>query len=111
MACGVSELEVTTLSRDRVVSLSRRLLSRPLGLISTDKMEPMLMSDDFHFSSMETTEDMTHYIPGGYHPVIIGDSLSPSPENQYRIMHKLGFGSYATVWLAQRTDYSKGFDL
>ena len=75
------------------------------------------MPDDFHFSSMETTEDITRYVHGGYHPIVIGDILSPSasPENSdnrsrhYRIMHKLGFGSYATVWLAQKTDSSKTF--
>ncbi|KAH7924444.1 kinase-like protein [Leucogyrophana mollusca] len=75
----------------------------------------ILTPDDFHFSSMETTEDITRYVPGGYHPVVIGDILSPSPghsesrSRQYRIMHKLGFGSYATAWLAQKTDSSKAF--
>ena len=63
---------------------------------------------------METTEDVIRYAPGGYHPMVIGDILN-SPENsdgrscQYRIMHKLGFGSYVTVWLAQNTDSSKAF--
>jgi serine/threonine-protein kinase SRPK3 len=54
---------------------------------------------------METTEDMTRYVPGGYHPIVMGDILSPenseSWSRQYRIMHKLGFVSYTTVWLAQ----------
>ncbi|KZT13126.1 kinase-like protein [Laetiporus sulphureus 93-53] len=74
---------------------------------------PGLIPDDFHFSSMETTEDMTRYVPGGYHPIIIGDIIgsslrtdSASKPCQYRIMHKLGFGSYATVWLAQKMDSS-----
>jgi serine/threonine-protein kinase SRPK3 len=64
---------------------------------------------------METTEDITYYIPGGYHPIVIGDVLSPSGENsrngsrQYRIMCKLGYGSYSTVWLAQKTDSSEAF--
>ena len=47
---------------------------------------------------------MTHYIPEVIRSdVIIGDILTQvtlSPENQYRIMHKLGSGTYATVWLA-----------
>ncbi|KAH7927484.1 kinase-like protein [Leucogyrophana mollusca] len=70
----------------------------------------ILMPDDFHFDSMGTTEDITRYVPGGYHPIAIGDILSPPPETsdsrsrQYRIMHKLGFGSYATAWLAQKAD-------
>ncbi|KAF8972588.1 kinase-like protein [Flammula alnicola] len=75
----------------------------------------VLEPDDFHFSSVETTEDMTRYVPGGYHPIVLGDILCPSPEDsesgsrRYRIMHKLGFGSYATVWLAQKTDSSETF--
>ncbi|KZT13125.1 kinase-like protein [Laetiporus sulphureus 93-53] len=55
--------------------------------------------------------------PGGYHPIIIGDIIGSSPRTdsaskpcQYRIMHKLGFGSYATaLWLAQKTDSSGAF--
>ncbi|KAI5827058.1 kinase-like protein [Schizophyllum commune Tattone D] len=49
---------------------------------------------------MDETEDITFYMPGGYHPVRIGDMFSGA-KGQYRIMHKLGFGAYATVWLAQ----------
>ncbi|KAL1698640.1 kinase-like domain-containing protein [Schizophyllum commune] len=49
---------------------------------------------------MDETEDITFYMPGGYHPVRIGDVFSGST-GDYRIMHKLGFGAYATVWLAQ----------
>ena len=64
---------------------------------------------------METTEDITYYFPGGYHPIVVGDILSPSGENgesgsrQYKIMRKLGYGSYSTVWLAQKTDSSEAF--
>ncbi|KAL1757718.1 kinase-like domain-containing protein [Schizophyllum commune] len=49
---------------------------------------------------MDETEDITFYMPGGYHPVRIGEVFSGS-KGQYRIMHKLGQGAYATVWLAQ----------
>ena len=64
---------------------------------------------------METTEDITYYFPGGYHPIFIGDVLSASADSennescQYRIMHKLGYGSYSTVWLAKKSDLSKAF--
>ncbi|GJJ08832.1 hypothetical protein Clacol_003051 [Clathrus columnatus] len=53
---------------------------------------------------MSTTEKETRYVPGGYHPVIIGDILGYSSQRQYRIMHKLGWGYYSTVWLAQTMD-------
>lgn len=36
------------------------------------------------------------YRPGGFHPVQIGDILN----GQYEILSKLGYGSFATVWLA-----------
>ncbi|TFK69247.1 kinase-like protein [Pluteus cervinus] len=73
-----------------------------------------LESGDFHFTSMGTTEDMTRYTVGGYHPIRIGDIIGSTREDdtrssgdtkiaQYRIMHKLGFGSFAMVWLAQMT--------
>lgn len=42
---------------------------------------PSLGLCDFHFNSMETTEDITYYFPGGYHPIVVGDILSPSGEN------------------------------
>ncbi|KAL1717696.1 kinase-like domain-containing protein [Schizophyllum commune] len=54
------------------------------------------------------TEDVTCYRPQGYHPVKIGDVLA-SALAQYRIMHKLGFGGYATVWLGQKLGTSRAF--
>ena len=70
----------------------------------------MLSGDDFHFHSFETTEDITRYASGGYHPIIIGDVLrSPSTTKSYRIVQKLGFGTYATVWLAQQVDRPRSF--
>lgn len=71
-----------------------------------------LTQEDFYFDSpINPIEDISLYVPGGYHPIIIGTVLSPEPCNstvvgprQYRIIHKLGFGSNSTVWLAQKTD-------
>ncbi|KAL8916565.1 MAG: hypothetical protein Q9208_008436 [Pyrenodesmia sp. 3 TL-2023] len=50
----------------------------------------------FHWH--EFVENLERYHYGGYHPVQIGDQYS---EGRYRIVHKLGFGSYSTVWLAR----------
>ncbi|KAL1744934.1 kinase-like protein [Schizophyllum fasciatum] len=63
-------------------------------------------SNGLHVDPSATAEDIAYYSPGGYHPVLIGDVFS-GVSGAYRIMHKLGFGSYATVWLAQRTDDSQ----
>ncbi|KAF8870261.1 kinase-like protein [Gymnopilus junonius] len=70
---------------------------------------PNLTLNDFHFCSMDSTEEIPQYIPGGYHPIAIGDILGTNDSCRYRIMHKLGYGSYSTVWLAQKTDSSNSF--
>ena len=41
-------------------------------------------------------EWLDKYQPGGYHPVMIDDLL----HGRYRIVDKLGFGGYSTIWLA-----------
>ena len=45
---------------------------------------------------IEDVESLRRYRPGGYHVVCIGDRLN----HRYEIIHKLGFGTYSTVWLA-----------
>ena len=41
-------------------------------------------------------EDMEMYTPGGFHPVTLQDSF----QDRYTVIHKLGAGGSATVWLA-----------
>ncbi len=43
-------------------------------------------------------EQLTDYCPGGYHPIHLNDTLH---DGRYEIVHKLGFGSFSTVWLAR----------
>ncbi|KAK7578560.1 hypothetical protein V3481_014403 [Fusarium oxysporum f. sp. vasinfectum] len=43
-------------------------------------------------------EPMHRNRPGGYHPVALGDSLS---DGRYKVLHKLGWGSYSTTWAAK----------
>ncbi|KAK2591041.1 hypothetical protein QQS21_011273 [Conoideocrella luteorostrata] len=43
-------------------------------------------------------EDFEKYTIGGYHPIVIGDSFQ---NGRYKIVHKLGFGGYSTIWLTR----------
>jgi serine/threonine-protein kinase SRPK3 len=43
-------------------------------------------------------EDLSRYCTGGYHPVRIGDVFN---NGKYRVLRKLGYGIYSTVWLAR----------
>ncbi|KFY88321.1 hypothetical protein V500_06430 [Pseudogymnoascus sp. VKM F-4518 (FW-2643)] len=55
--------------------------------------------DERRFKTMtspcECAED---YHPGGYHPVHLGDVFN---DGQYKVIRKLGEGSFSTVWLAR----------
>ncbi|KIL85191.1 cmgc srpk protein kinase [Fusarium avenaceum] len=42
-------------------------------------------------------ENPHYYRPGGYHPVNLGDMLN---NGQYKVIRKLGEGSFSIVWLA-----------
>ncbi|KAJ5177100.1 kinase-like domain-containing protein [Penicillium canariense] len=54
-------------------------------------------SDAADYVPLGAIERLKRYRMGGYHPVDIGDILG----GHYRVMHKLGFGAYSTIWLAR----------
>ncbi|KAJ3526925.1 hypothetical protein NM208_g10957 [Fusarium decemcellulare] len=43
-------------------------------------------------------EPLHRYQPGGYHPIELGDVVK---DGRYKILHKLGWGSYSTTWAAK----------
>lgn len=49
------------------------------------------------YMPLEDIEKPERYRPGGYHPIAIGDHLN----DRYNVVHKLGFGTYSTTWLAR----------
>ncbi|QGI86209.1 hypothetical protein CEK25_012938 [Fusarium fujikuroi] len=43
-------------------------------------------------------EPLHRYEAGGYHPLTLGDVLEGE---RYKVLHKLGWGSYSTTWAAK----------
>ncbi|VDB86858.1 unnamed protein product [Peniophora sp. CBMAI 1063] len=59
--------------------------------------------EDFAYDTDGTlypSESPLSYYPGGLHPVTMGTIIS-SAKTRYHVVHKLGHGGYATVWLVQ----------
>ncbi|KAJ7368015.1 hypothetical protein DFH08DRAFT_981199 [Mycena albidolilacea] len=53
-----------------------------------------------HWAADEAVGDIHRYTSGGFHLVRLGDVISAPGENaarRYRVLHKLGHGSFATV--------------
>jgi hypothetical protein len=52
-------------------------------------------------------EALYRYEPGGYHPLQLGETLK---NGRYKIIHKLGWGGFSTIWAArdQRYVYKQG---
>lgn len=54
---------------------------------------------DFRFEALcSPCEWVEDYRPGGYHPVHLGDVFQ---DGQYKVIRKLGEGTFSTVWLAR----------
>lgn len=61
----------------------------------TFKMATASGDDDDHCTSSDEEEDPESYCKGGYHPTKIGDVF----KNRYKVLRKLGWGHFSTVWL------------
>ncbi|KAL7626508.1 hypothetical protein AAE478_003280 [Parahypoxylon ruwenzoriense] len=60
--------------------------------------DPSTSSSTEHLYHPEAdVENLEEYIPGGFHPTTIEDTFC---DGRYKIVHKLGFGGYSTIWLA-----------
>jgi hypothetical protein len=60
----------------------------------------MTRAQSREYEPIPYVEDLEEYRPGGFHPVHLGDRLKG---DQYRILNKIGHGSFCTVWLAEDT--------
>ncbi|KAJ6093034.1 protein kinase domain protein [Penicillium sp. IBT 16267x] len=55
------------------------------------------------YEPIEDVERMEYYRTGGYHPVTIGDHFN----DRYRVVHKLGHGTYSTIWLTRDERFNR----
>lgn len=92
-------LRQTTVQADELSSfLARRLFiaRAPLWQARMSSQPPLSV----HWGTAEGAEDISRYTLGGFHPVCLGD-VYRSDTSTYRVLHKLGRGAFATVWLAR----------
>lgn len=48
----------------------------------------------------EEEEGLAVYRPGAFHPVRLGEVYG----EKYRVLRKLGYGQYSTVWLVKKLE-------
>ncbi|XP_053953531.1 SRSF protein kinase 3 isoform X4 [Anastrepha ludens] len=89
------EIEVDAETEAEIVSLM--CVSEPRGTMSTTEEIYPDSPDSSLYGSDEEQEDPSQYCRGGYHPVIIGDIF----DNRFRVVRKLGWGHFSTVWLCR----------
>lgn len=77
------------------------LRKQPRRSFATTTWRPTTTHDDTEFQVLyellERVERLQRHQPGGYHPIQIGDHF----HGRYRVIHKMGHGSYLTIWLLQ----------
>lgn len=61
------------------------------------------VSSDDEIDIEEVSEPVERYADGIYYPICIGDILAGA----YRVVHKLGWGGFSTVWMAHDLEHHK----
>jgi hypothetical protein len=96
-------LSARSVPRRRLVSQRTILLylrgrtSRALSITTFKSTVPIKVSTPVLYQPIKDVEKMENYEARGTHPVTIGDRL----DSRYQVIHKLGHGTYSTIWLAR----------
>lgn len=100
MRCGRRMICVLPSKINAVVPISRRALLACRPQLRLFSLHQPLSSNTPVFRSeydwVDGAENIRGYQPGGFHPVMVGDLI----HQRYRVVDKLGFGGYSTIWLA-----------
>ncbi|KAI1085452.1 kinase-like domain-containing protein [Whalleya microplaca] len=77
--------------------MSSSITTPPISHPMEDLGEPAEITEDIvvNRGTGELIEDISDYTEGGHHPVHLGDILN----NRFEVIHKLGQGGFAIVWL------------
>ncbi|KAF2421085.1 kinase-like protein [Tothia fuscella] len=66
-------------------------------------------SRSYYPCHLEECERVEEYKPGGFHPVNMGDRFGV--QGRYCVYNKLGYGGFATIWLARDLDENRNVAL
>ncbi len=89
-------------STDSILSLNSQHIIKPHvdeASISTHADAVAHLKDEDFLGFVEDAEPFSRYPPGGYHPAHLGEHYGDG--GRYKMLHKLGNGTYSTVWLAE----------
>lgn len=103
-ADGLAEMRSSILRAISRRPLASRLWSPLAGAYSNRRPQISAMSTHRPlYEHIDEVERLNYYRPGGYHPIQIGVRF----RDRYRTVHKLGYGSYSTIWLARDEQMAK----
>lgn len=104
----ISRLRHQCLQQEQVYQLSQNIFAtRRRALITTTTtclQQPSPHNSTSWWSTHRcdiNAEPLHRYQRGGYHPVHLGDCFEGTKGRKYRVLHKLGWGGYSTVWAAR----------
>nr|POE67015.1 isoform 2 of srsf protein kinase 2 [Quercus suber] len=92
-----------TVNTSKTCSSSSRVQFHQEKLFLRSRYSSSSAAAAVRYGYLEGVENPIDYRVGGYHPIRIGDRLN----QQYRIVHKLGHGTFSTVWLALDEETSR----
>lgn len=95
--------KVETCSNRPTFNVSFRSEPRSTPVLPDEVVYPDSPESSLYGSEDEEQEDVAQYRRGGYHPIHLCDVL----HNRYRVVRKIGWGHFSTVWLCRDLDEEK----